>query len=130
MTASYRFEPECCRRKFSRDEQADVRAIFGKMATREHSLADILSDYADYEDVLSMGTDKLNDEVAFSPKARKMAAHRWAKTYLAKWPHLMYVAVRLLALSCSATGCEGSWSVEGWMHSKKQETEPPQPEDG
>lgn len=29
---------------------------------------------------------------------RQPTGGRWAKTYLAKWPHLMYVAVRLLAL--------------------------------
>lgn len=120
MTASYRLEPEFCRRKFSREEQADVRTIFSKLATPEHTLADILSDYADYEDALSMGTDMLNDDVAFSAKAKQMAGYRWAKTYMPKWPDLMYVAVRVLALSCSATGCEDSWSVEGWMHSKKR----------
>lgn len=120
MTVAYRLEPEYCRRKFSSDEQADVRAIFLKMATPEHTVADILCDYAEYEDALSMGTDLLNEEVAFSPKAQKMASYRWAKTYLAKWPHLMYVAVRVLALSCSATGCEDSWSVEGWIHNKKR----------
>lgn len=120
MTAAYRFEPEYCRRKFSREEQADVRAIFTKMATREHTLPDVLSDYAEYEDALSMGTDMLNNDVAFSVKAKQMAPYRWAKTYLAKWPHLMFVAVRVLALACSATGCEDSWSVEGWIHSKKR----------
>eukprot|EP00962_Isochrysis_galbana_P049724 scaffold21218_cov172-Isochrysis_galbana.AAC.2 len=34
--------------------------------------------------------------------------------------HLRYVAARLLSLSCSASGCEHSWSIEGWIHSKKR----------
>ena len=30
------------------------------------------------------------------------------------------VALRLAGLSCSASGCEHSWSIEGWIHSKKR----------
>eukprot|EP00967_Tisochrysis_lutea_P125747 scaffold211761_cov21-Tisochrysis_lutea.AAC.1 len=28
--------------------------------------------------------------------------------------------MRLLSLSCSASSCEHSWSIEGWIHSKKR----------
>lgn len=49
-----------------------------------------------------------------------MAPYKWANVYLADWPHLQWAARRLLALSCSASGCERSWSVEDWMHSKKR----------
>ena len=28
--------------------------------------------------------------------------------------------MRLVAMNCSASGCESSWSVEAWIHSKKR----------
>ena len=28
--------------------------------------------------------------------------------------------MRLGGLACPASGCEHSWSIEGWMHSKKR----------
>jgi len=49
-----------------------------------------------------------------------MASYKWANIYMAPWPHLRWAAMRLLALSCSASGCERSWSVEDWIHSKKR----------
>jgi len=61
-----------------------------------------------------------NDEEAFSPSACSMAPFEWARAYLYKWKGLQWVAMRLSALSCSASGCEHSWSIEGWIHSPKR----------
>ena len=41
-------------------------------------------------------------------------------TYLYEWPAIQWVAMRLGGLSCSASGCEHSWPIEGWMHSRKR----------
>ena len=30
----------------------------------------------------------------------------------------MWVALRVTSLTCSASGCEHAWSIEGWVHSK------------
>ena len=62
----------------------------------------------------------LNDKAAFTVRACKMAAFEWARTYLYEWPAIMWVAMRLGGLACSASGCEHSWPIEGWMHSKKR----------
>jgi len=49
-----------------------------------------------------------------------MPGYQWAKVYMAAWPSLRVAAMRLLSLSCSASACEHSWSIEGWIHSKKR----------
>ena len=49
-----------------------------------------------------------------------MPAFEWARAYLYPWPAIRWVAMRLTALTCSASGCEHAWSIEGWIHSKKR----------
>ena len=44
----------------------------------------------------------------------------WALTFLYEWPAIQRVAQRVASLTCSASGCEHSWSIEGWIHSKKR----------
>jgi hypothetical protein len=39
---------------------------------------------------------------------------------MAPWPNVFWAAKRLVAMTCSASGCEDSWSVEAWIHPKKQ----------
>jgi hypothetical protein len=120
MTAAYRLDPEFARRKFSRDEQADVKTVLKKMATTEHPYPDLLSELADFEEALGAGLHDFVEAVAFSPRARSMAPYKWARVYMSAWPHLQWAAIRVLALSCSTSGCERSWSVEDWIHSKKR----------
>lgn len=122
MTAAFRLDPEFARRKFSAKEQKEVKSVLKQMATREHPYPDILSDYADFEEALGGRLHDLDEEVAFSARAQAMAPYKWARVYMSQWPHLQWVAIRLLALSCScsASGCERSWSVEDWIHSKKR----------
>ena len=52
--------------------------------------------------------------------AEKMAPFEWARIYLEPWPSTRWVATRLTSLACSASTCEHSWSIEGWIHSKKR----------
>lgn len=49
-----------------------------------------------------------------------MSSEDWASIYLIKYKHLCPIVRRLLALTCSASGCEHAWSIEGWIHSKKR----------
>jgi len=121
MSAAYRLAPEYCRQVHEDDVENDMLLVFKKMATEAHPYAAIRSDYQAYEIALKTKSFDLTDSVAFSKYAQAMPPYQWANTYLRSWPHLRYVATRLLALNCSASGCEHSWSVEGWFHSKNQE---------
>ena len=80
----------------------------------------VIGDLTEFEVSLACGSHDLTDEYAFSPYAKKMASFKWAKIYLQPFPHLSWAAMRLLAMNCSASGCEHAWSVEGWIHSKKR----------
>jgi len=120
MTAAYRFEPEFMRRKFSKSERDEVKVVLKQMATPEHTYPQLLSDLADFEDALATSSHDLDEAVAFSEKAIAMASYKWAKIYLTDFEHLQWAVMRIVALSCSASGCEDSWSVEAWIHSKKR----------
>ena len=120
FTAAYRFDPEYVRREFSAEEEEEVDQVFNKMATVEHPYVDIIGDLADYEEALMGKQHHLDENVAFSARGIAMAPYKWASRFLKKWPHLCWAVTRLLALACSASGCEHSWSVEAWIHSKKR----------
>lgn len=120
MAAAYCLEPEFCRRKHSPDEIKQLKQCLKQMATPEHAYADLLGDLGDFQEALVSGLHDLTDEVAFSRRAQSMASYKWANIYLSPFPHLQWAACRLLALSCSASACERSWSVEDWIHSKKR----------
>ena len=36
------------------------------------------------------------------------------------WPDLMWLALKVVLLPCSASACEHSWSIQGWIHSKRR----------
>ena len=91
-----------------------------QLSTDEHSYADMLAQLAEFEEALAAKLEDLDDDVAFSQRGRAMPPHRWASMYLAKWPALRYAVMRVSSLACSVSGCEHSWSVEGWIHSKKR----------
>jgi hypothetical protein len=120
MTAAYRLAPEYCCREMDDSEDKEIKQVFKKMATAEHTYPAIIADYAAYEVALETKTHDMHADVAFSKAAQRMPPYQWANTYLRCWPHLKFVATRLLSLSCSASGCEHSWSIEGWIHSKKR----------
>lgn len=120
MTAAYRFEPQYCRRDFDAAQLAEVRLVLKTMSTEAHPYPDLLAEFAEYEEALSVGSHDLTRALAFSERAQRMPAHQWAKVYMGPWPCLQFVAMRLLSLSCSASSCEHSWSIEGWIHSKKR----------
>ena len=46
--------------------------------------------------------------------------HVWMKTFLKPWSDLLWLALKVVLLPCSASVCEHSWGIEGWIHSKKR----------
>jgi hypothetical protein len=74
----------------------------------------------DYVEALSIGSHDLTDDIAFSAAAQQLASYKWADIFMAPWPDLCWAAKRLVAMTCSASGCEDSWSVEAWIHCEKR----------
>ncbi|XP_042005556.1 uncharacterized protein LOC121754247 [Salvia splendens] len=50
----------------------------------------------------------------------QMAPAEWWNTFGSDAPNLRSFAIRVLSLTCSATGCERNWSVFSHIHSKKR----------
>ncbi|RZB75263.1 hypothetical protein D0Y65_033937 [Glycine soja] len=44
----------------------------------------------------------------------------WWKLYGGKTPHLQTIAIKVLSLTCSSSGCERNWSTFEHIHSKKR----------
>ncbi|XP_020228458.1 uncharacterized protein LOC109818574 isoform X1 [Cajanus cajan] len=49
-----------------------------------------------------------------------MAPAEWWKMYGGHTPHLQIVAIKVLSLTCSSSGCERNWSTFEHIHSKKR----------
>eukprot|EP00962_Isochrysis_galbana_P046121 scaffold18435_cov113-Isochrysis_galbana.AAC.3 len=79
MTAAYRFEPQYCRRDFDAAQLAEVRLVLKTMSTKAHPYPDMLAEFAEYEEALSVGSHDLTRALAFSERAQRMPAHQWAK---------------------------------------------------
>ena len=50
----------------------------------------------------------------------KIDIHVWIKTFLKPWSDLMSLALKVVLLTCSASACELSWSIQGWIQSKRR----------
>jgi hypothetical protein len=57
---------------------------------------------------------------AFHVQCISSDMHVWMKTFLKPCPDLMWLALKVVLLTCSASECEYSWSIEGWIHSKRR----------
>ncbi|XP_028215234.1 uncharacterized protein LOC114397379 [Glycine soja] len=54
-------------------------------------------------------------------KARtEISPAEWWKLYGGKTPHLQTIAIKVLSLTCSSSGCESNWSTFEHIHSKKR----------
>jgi hypothetical protein len=80
----------------------------------------LLAQYSELRTALATQSFRLDDQYAFSDEGCAMAPFEWARMFLWKWRGIQWVAMRMTALACSASGCEHSWSIEGWIHSKKR----------
>ncbi|XP_054816471.1 uncharacterized protein LOC129316196 [Prosopis cineraria] len=48
-----------------------------------------------------------------------MTVAEWWASYGSSSPNLQHLAIRILSLTCSASGCERNWSVFEQIHTKK-----------
>jgi hypothetical protein len=44
----------------------------------------------------------------------------WIKTFFKLWTELMWLALKVVLLPCSASACEHRWSIEDSIHSKRR----------
>ena len=120
FTAAYYLDPQAIHHQLDETEDEALRNVFRQMATEAHPIGALMTDYARLRTALVARSHGLNDDEAFSKHSRTLAPWEWAKTFLYKFPHVQWAAKRILSLRCSASECEHSWSIEGWLHSKKR----------
>ena len=104
-------------------EQGEFRTALKMIAKTPHvpyTYTDMLAQWANFQTALSIASNRLDDEEAFSKTSERMPPFEWARTFMYHWPTLQWVAMRVTSLTCSASGCEHSWSIEGWIHSSKR----------
>ena len=65
---------------------------------------------------------KFNDREpgAFHAQCMSCDIHVWIKTFFKPWSDLMWLDLKVVLLTCSASVCEHSWSIEDWIHSKRR----------
>ena len=123
FTAAYFLDPEFIRGSGDDAEEAEFREVMSVMcqaAHCPHTLPEMMAEWAALQTAISVESHGMSAEEAFSVTAQGMPAFEWARTYLIYWPCIKYAACRLPSLACSASACEHSWSIEGWVHSKKR----------
>ena len=120
FTAAYFLDPRHIKSKPNTEDKKGLQAVFRKMANIEHPIGAIMTDYASLRVAIDGKTKGFDEEEAFSEYAKKQPGHLWAQTFLYEFPHLQWVATRILSLRASASDCERSWSIEAWIHSNKR----------
>lgn len=123
FTAAYFLDPEFIRGEGSANEEEEFRHVLRIMSQAEHcphTYNEMVAQWASLQTAIRVNSHGMNAEEAFSPAAQNMPAFEWARVYLFYWKAIQYASSRLASLQCSASGCEHSWSIEGWIHSKKR----------
>ena len=57
---------------------------------------------------------------AFHTQCMSSDMHVWIKTFFKLWTELIWVTLKVVFLPCSASACDHSWSIQGWIHSKRK----------
>ena len=107
----------------SAEEEQDFGAVLKAIAGAPHcphTYPQMLSQWVALQTAITVHSHGMDSGEALSADAQKMPCFEWARTFLYHWPAIQYVGQRLPALACSASVCEHSWSIEGWVHSKKR----------
>ena len=120
FTAAYMLDPEFLTVEHTSEEEQALRNVFKQMATDEHPESKLLAEYTQLVTAVTVESHQMDNDHSFSASARKLQVFQWAQAYLHHWPSLKWLVMRLGSLQCSASGCEHSWSVESWIHSKKR----------
>jgi hypothetical protein len=123
FTAAYFLDPEFIRGNGSDEEEGEFRLVLRTMCLAPgctFTPAQMVAQWAALQTAIAVQSHGMNDQEAFHEGATEMPAFEWARTFLIYWPAIKYAACRLPALACSASGCEHSWSISGWIQSKKR----------
>ena len=123
FTAAKFLDSEYIKDEFTSDQRTEFDSVLRKMAKTpgcKFTSVQFMAEWASLQTALATQSHGLDSNEAFSKIGCAMPSFEWASAFLYKWPGLQWVAMRLTALSCSASGCEHSWSIEGWVHSKKR----------
>ena len=120
FAAAYVSHSEFLQVNHSVADEAKFKKVLQAMATEEHSYNAMNVEWSKLKTSLSIDEHGMCDDEAFSDAAKCLQPFEWVRTYLIYWPHLQWALMRLSSLQCSASACEHSWSIEGWIHSKKR----------
>jgi hypothetical protein len=120
FTAAHFLDPQAIHHELSAEQRTELYEVFTKMATEEHSVSDLVADYANLRLAVTGHSHGMNEKMAFSERAKAMPPWQWADSFLFNFKHVCWAAKRILSLRCSASECEHSWSIEGWIHSAKR----------
>jgi hypothetical protein len=123
FTAAWFLDPEFIRGSCTWSEEKEFREVLREITSADHcefGYTEMLAQWASLQTAINVESHGMHDKEAFCGKAQKMPPFEWARVFLYEWPAIQYVAQQLPSLACSASLCEHSWSIEGWMHSKKR----------
>ena len=122
-TGAHFLDPEFIKDAHQFHEKEEFKEVLLKIAQTPHcphKPAAMVVQWAARQTALLLESHGLNELEAFSKEACGMPSFEWARAFLSPWPAIQWVALRLTSLACSASGCEHSWSIEAWVHSKKR----------
>ena len=123
FTAAKILDSEYIKDEFTEDQRNEFQSVLRSMAKTPNckfTYPQFMAEWASLQTALATQTHGLDPDEAFSKIGCAMPSFEWASVFLCNWPGLRWVAMRLTALSCSASGFEHSWPIEGWIHSKKR----------
>ncbi|GKV27719.1 hypothetical protein SLEP1_g36855 [Rubroshorea leprosula] len=99
----------------------DLRLTGGLMECIKKMEPDMEMQLKIYEEVAiyNRGQGRFGEELAIASRASK-APVEWWTLFGHSAPNLQKLAIKILSLTCSASGCERNWSVFEQIHSKKR----------
>ena len=123
FAAAYLVDPEYW--NYDHDPLLDdkLQAVFDQMAETpgcQFTGAAMWDQYGTVRTLVQLEEERFTKERAFAKSATSKPKWEWCRDYLHKYPALQWAAMRLNSLDTSASACEHSWSIEGWIHSKKR----------
>ncbi|CAM8937418.1 unnamed protein product [Rhodiola kirilowii] len=98
---------------------AKVMSGFYACIRRLNPDMEVQDNIIDELDLYRNASGLFGDDLAIRQRKKKSPAEWWA-AYGASTPNLQKFAIRVLSLTCSATGCERNWGVFQHLHSKKR----------
>ena len=134
--AAYALSPQFCRNEFDdtvAKSLGKVMADFAQAPGCKFSLDDLTEQYDAFVTALNCesnrfdnkrikrpGTKELLVDGAFTERSLAKTPTQWIQTFMAPWPALKWMSLKIVNMPASASYCEHAWSIEGWMHSKRR----------